>query len=111
MPHAKSAAAVGAAAMLLCSCGAAVKPPQGRGLVADPRTAHNRLHCLVTHHLPARKVDGTEIQIGPLPAGPTVQFAPSPGAAETRKVEGIAQGAEVIGGALVYPHQGSDAEL
>jgi hypothetical protein len=49
--------------------------------------------------------------MGPLPAGPTVQFEPSDGAAETRQVDGTAQGAEVIGSALLYPRQASDAEL
>jgi hypothetical protein len=97
--------------MLLCGCSAVVHPPQGRGRVADPVTSNGRLHCLLSHHLPARRVGSTGIQIGPLPAGPTVQFQPSNGAAETRQVDGKAQGAEVIGNALVYPNRGSDAEL
>ena len=111
MPHAKSVAALGAAAVILCGCSAVVKPPQGRGRVEDPRTVAGRLQCLRAQHLPVRKVGSTALQIGPLPAGPTVQFEPSNGAAATRQVDGTAQGAEVIGSALLYPHQAPGAEL
>jgi hypothetical protein len=111
MPRAKSVAAIGAAALLLCGCGAVVKPPGGRGKVDDPRTESGRLECLRADHLPVAKVGRTALQIGALPAGPTVLFEPSNGAAEARKVEGSAQGAEVIGSALLYPHQAPDAEL
>ena len=111
MPHAKSVAALAAAVLILCGCGAAVKPPHGRGQVEDPRTEAGRLECLVAHHFPARKVGRTGIQIGPLPIGPTVLFEPSDAAAETRQVDGTAQGAEVIGTVLLYPHQASDTEL
>ena len=51
------------------------------------------------------------IQIGALPAGPTVQFVPSNAVAEAFKVTAAAQGAEMIGNALVYPHHASDSEL
>jgi hypothetical protein len=112
MPHAKSLAVLGVAAILLCGCGAVAHPPQGRGRVDDPVTAAPyRLACLLSHHLPARKVGIYGIQIGALPAGPTVQFAPSNAVAESLKVTGVAQGAEMIGNALVYPHQASDSEL
>lgn len=111
MSHVKPAAALAAVAMLLCGCGAVIKPPEGRGRVDDPRTASGRLQCLRAHHFPARKVGWTGLQIGPLPAGPTVQFEPSDAAAETRQVDGTSQGAEVIGTALLYPHRASDAEL
>jgi hypothetical protein len=112
MSHAKSVAAVGAAAMLLCGCGAVVKPPQGRGQAQDPRTSGpDRFACLLAHHLPARKTGQAGIQIGALPGGPTVQFTATPGGALERQVDGRAQGAELIGSALLYPHQASDAEL
>lgn len=111
MPYAKSVAALGVAALLVCGCGAVVHPPQGRGRVTDPVTSYGRLRCLVAHHLPARQVGLTGIQVGPLPAGPTVRFQPSNGAAEVSQVNGTAQGAEVIGSALVYPNQGTDAEV
>jgi hypothetical protein len=111
MPHVKPAVAITAVAMILCGCSTAVKPPQGRGHIEDPRTDSGRLQCLLSRHFPAREVGRTEIQIGPLPAGPTIQFAPSSGAAESRQVDGTAQGAEVIGTALLYPHGASDADL
>lgn len=115
MPYAKSAAALGAAVVLLCGCGSAVKPPQGRGKVEDPRTAaySNYYGCLLANHLPAQKEGGVGIQVGSLPAGPTVWFLPTPSAAQAAQIEGEPQyqGAEVIGAALLYPHGGSDQEL
>ncbi len=115
MPHAKSAAAVGLVAALIGGCGSAVKPPQGRGKVDDPRTSAtaNHLQCLVAHRLPAQKVGRVGLQIGPSPSGPRIEFLPSPGAAQAAQIEGQAQyqGAEVIGTALLYPNQASDAEL
>jgi hypothetical protein len=38
-------------------------------------------------------------------------FAATPGAAQAYQIDGSAQAAEVIGSVLVYPNQGSDAEL
>jgi hypothetical protein len=115
MPHAKSAAAVGLVAALIGGCGSAVKPPHGRGKVDDPRTsaAANHLQCLVQHHLPAQEVGRTGLQIGALPSGPTIDFLPTPGAAQAAQIEGSPayQGAEVIGSALLYPNGAPDAEL
>jgi hypothetical protein len=112
MPRAKSVATLGAVAALLSGCGAVAHPPQGRGRIDDPRTAApDRLACLLSHHLPARKVGMDGIQIGALPSGPTVQFVPSNAVAEALKVLGAAQGAEMIGNALVYPHQASDSVM
>jgi hypothetical protein len=115
MPHAKSAAVVGVVAALLCGCSSTVKPPQGRGRTEDPRTSaySNYYGCLLSHHLPAQRLGRVVIQVGSLPAGPTVQFLPTPSAAQAAQIEGNPQyqGAEVIGAALLYPHQGSDAEL
>jgi hypothetical protein len=115
MPLVKSAATVGVAAVLLCGCSSAAKPPQGRGKVEDPRTSaySNYYACLLAKHLPAQKVGRIQIQVGPLPAGPTVQFLPTPSAAQAAQIEGEAgyQGAEVIGAALLYPNHGSDRVL
>jgi hypothetical protein len=112
MPHAKPAAAIIAVAVLLCGCSAVVKPPQGRGQIADPRTSGpDRFACLLADHLPARKVGRAEIQIGQLPGGPTVQFLPTQGAAQELQIDGQVHGAEVIGSALLFPHQAGDAEL
>src|SRR5579875_3508977 len=112
MPHTKAMAALGAAAILLCGCSAVVKAPQGRDRATDPRTSGpDHLACLRAHHLPARESGQMAIQIGAPPAGPTVQFAPTPEAAMARQIDGGAQGAEIIGSALLYPHQASDREL
>src|SRR2546421_8354327 len=115
MPHAKSAAAVGLVAAILGGCSSMAKPPQGRGKVDDPRssTAANHLECLKAARLPAQKVGRVEIQIGPLPGGPTVHFMPTPGAAQAAQIEASPayQGAEVIGSALLYPNQAPDGEL
>jgi hypothetical protein len=53
----------------------------------------------------------TKLQVGPALAGPTIVFTASLAAAQGAQIEGRAQGAEVIGTALVYPNQGSDGEL
>ena len=112
MPHTKTAVALSAAAILLCGCSSVVKPPQGRGKVDDPRTdSRNHAQCLRQDKLSVQLVGGTGLQIGPLPSGPTVQFEPTPGAAQSVQIQGQAQGAEVIGSALLYPHAASDAEL
>jgi hypothetical protein len=115
MPYVKSAAVLGAAAVLLCGCSASVKPPQGRGKVEDPRTSaySDYYSCLLSDHLPAQKVGRVGIQVGALPSGPTIRFLPTPSAAQAAQIEGQAQyqGAEVIGAALLYPNGGSDHEL
>jgi hypothetical protein len=115
MPHAKPAAVLSVAAIVICGCGSAVKPPQGHGQVDDPRTyaSANHLACLQNDHLPVQEVGRTGLQIGPLPSGPTVEFQPTPGAAQAQQIYGgpSVQGAEVIGSALLYPHQASDSEL
>jgi hypothetical protein len=113
MPYAKPATILGVAALVLCGCSSAAKPPQGRGKVDDPRTSAtaNHLKCIVNNGLPAQEVGGTGIQIGALPGGPSVQFLPSPGTAQGAQIEAQAQGAEVIGSALLFTHQASDGEL
>lgn len=115
MPYAKSAAALGVVAALLCGCSSSVKPAHGRGKVEDPRTSaySNYYGCMLSHHLPAQKVGRITIQVGPLPSGPTVTFLPTPSAAQAAQIEGQPQyqSAEVIGTALLYPHSGNDPEL
>jgi len=112
--------AVAFAALALTGCGAVkVQPttPAGssklasRGQVDSPVTMKNHLACLRGAHLPVQVVSATRLQIGAAPAGPTVVFSPTPGAAQAYQIDGSAQSAEVIGSALVYPNQGSDAEL
>src|SRR5436305_6423831 len=112
MPLVKLAVASGVAAILLCACGSSVKPPQGHGKIDNLRVDNpNNVACLVEHHLPVQLVGRTGIQIGPLPAGASVWFQPSPGAAQAEQIYGDSQAAEAVGSALLYPHQGSDGEL
>jgi hypothetical protein len=115
MPYVKSAAVLSVAAIAISGCGSAVKPAHGRGKIDDPRiySSANDLKCLKSHNLPTQDVGSTGLQIGALPAGPTVEFQPTPGGAQIAQIEGgpTAQGAEVIGAALLYPHQASDGEL
>jgi hypothetical protein len=120
MLPAKSALACGLAAVILGGCGVAAKPLAGTaylrhqpgffGKVVSQRAG--RVACLAQHgfavrqyftsgaHLPA-------IQVGSLPSGPTLVFYPNPGAAEGVVIRGQAQGAEMIGPVLLYPHGAS----
>jgi hypothetical protein len=114
--------AVGFAALAfaVAGCGAVkVQPttPGGssrlasRGSVDSPVKMKNHLACLRDAHLSVQVISSTRLQIAPAPSGPTIVFTPTPGSAQGDQIKGSAQGAEVIGTALVYPNQGSDAEL
>ncbi len=114
MPQAKRLVAVLGAVTLLCGCATTVKPARGRGQVDSPLTSDpNRLACLRAAHLPVQEVGPATLQIGPLPAGATVRFQPTAGLAEGLQLQGVrsAQGAEVIGAALLYPHQAPGWQL
>lgn len=113
-------AAPALAMLALAGCGAVkVQPTQpsgsstlvSRGRVDSPLTAmHNHLGCIRAAHLPVQVLSPTKLQVGAA-GGPTVVFTPTPGSAQAEQIAGSAQAAEVIGTALVYPNQGSDAEL
>jgi hypothetical protein len=119
MSSVKFAAACGLVAVALSGCGSSAKPgagagtivnqPQARGRIDDQRNSH--LTCLTDDKLPAVKVGQTGLQIGLPPEGPSVQFLPTPGAAQQAQISGQVQAAEVIGSALLYPNQSSDGEL
>jgi hypothetical protein len=103
-------------AVALAACGSTAVHSgvagSSRGKVDDPRTTKvDYVGCLRNDHLPVQDIGQTGLQIGALPAGPRVVFTPTDGAAQAAQIEGQAQGAEVIGSALLYPNQGSDAEL
>jgi hypothetical protein len=110
-----------ALAVALAGCGAVrVQPttPAGsstlasRGRVDSPLTGiRNHLGCLRHDHVPVQVVSPTRLQVGPAPSGATIVFAATPGAAQTYQLNGIAQAAEVIGSALVYPNQAPDSVL
>jgi hypothetical protein len=107
------------AIIVLAACGAKSNPPAGsipptattagHARLDDPRTKH--LGCLRQHNIPVQEIGQTGLQLGAPPSAPTVQFTPTPGAAQDAQIEGRAPGAEVVGSALLYPNQGSDALL
>ena len=121
--HAALWSAVGLLLLALAGCGGAVKvqptAPAGstklasRGKVDSPLTdMHNHLDCLRDDdHLAVQVLSPTKLQVGPAPAGPTIVFTPTSGAAQAQQIDGNAQGAEVIGTALLYPNHGSESEL
>jgi len=110
-----------ACAVALAGCGAVrVQPstPAGathlasRGRVDSPLTnMDNHLGCIRSAHVPVQVVSPTKLQVGTAPSGPVVVFTSTPGAAQDYQIEGKAQGAEVIGTALLYPNQGPDPEV
>ncbi|MGO9820238.1 MAG: hypothetical protein ACLPTJ_06265 [Solirubrobacteraceae bacterium] len=117
MPSAKLALAIGLAAVSLSACGSTAKPEAGTLKAAtteakkvdDPRTAH--VDCLRSEHIPVVEFGRVWLQIGTKPFGPTVQFTPTPGAAQELQIDGQVESAEVIGSALLYPNRASDALL
>lgn len=120
MSSAKLALVAGTVAICLSACGSSAKPEAGTPAavarthknVDDPRKKH--LMCLRQEHIPVRRVTIGGLpgmQIGVRPAGPTVQFQATPGDAQGAQINGRAQGAEVIGSALLYPNQASDTLL
>jgi hypothetical protein len=112
---------VAVAVLALTGCGAVnVQPstPSGsaklasRGRVDSPITnMRNHLGCMREGHLAVQVVSPIKLQIGPSPTGPTVVFTATPGAAQAAQIDVKSQAAEVIGAALVYPNQGTTAEL
>jgi hypothetical protein len=123
MSSAKVAAAAVLVATSLSACGVAAKPVAGSAAAAatskkqvfDPRTKHEM--CLTTAGIKwhAKSLPGhppiPTIQVMTRPTGPTVEFKATPGAAQDAQITGQAQGAEVIGSALLYPNMASDALL
>ncbi len=114
-------AALAFAALTPVGCGAVNVQPTtkagssklaSRGRVDSPLTnMRNHLGCLQDAHMPVRVVSPTRLQIGPAASGPVIVFAATPGAAQADQIDGSAQGAEVIGAALVYPNRVSDAQM
>jgi len=116
MSLAKLALGASAAAIALSACGTAVHPSSAtgvsRGRVDDPRTARsNHVSCIRSNRLPVHEVGAARLQIGPAPSGASVVFEATPGIAQGLQIEGAAQGAEVIGSALLYPNRTPDSEL
>jgi hypothetical protein len=105
-------AAACAAAIAVSGCASLAKPSRGRGRVLDARTAGpDYLNCLRGNHLSVSEIGTNKLQVGTLPSGPTIVFAPTADMAEAIQIEGKAQGAYVIGAALVYPNHAPGSEL
>jgi hypothetical protein len=123
MSSAKVAAAGGLVAFALAGCGIAAKPLAGTTQLGSSHGNHARLddarhehyECLKRAGLPVTTFTAHNgdpgLQIGALPAGPTIIFLTTPGAAQYAQIEGQAQAAEVIGSEQVYPNQASDTEM
>jgi hypothetical protein len=111
MLAARGLLAAAIAGLALSACGSIGKPAAGRGRSDDARVQAGRLGCMRAHRLPVRLVGATGLQVGAAPAGPTVFFEPTPRTAEGYLMQGRAQGAELIGSALLYPNQAPDSEL
>ena len=78
----------------------------------DPRTAGpDYLACLRSNHLNVTEVGTNELQVGAPRSGPTIVFEPTADMAEGVQIEGKAQGAYVIGAALVYPNNAPGSQL
>jgi hypothetical protein len=88
---------------------AATTKPLGYGVIDNAPLPHAK--CMRAAGLPAVDIGITKIQVGRLPDGPTIIFAPDPNTAEAAQIEGKAPGAEVIGAALLFVHQAPTSEL
>jgi hypothetical protein len=101
------------ATIALAGCGAVkVEQSAGRGRIDSQATMNpDHLACMRQAHLPVTVVNRQVLQIGLLPTGPTVVFTPTPSSGQDAQIYGQAQGAEAIGSALLWVHQGSDGEL
>jgi hypothetical protein len=108
----RALAAACAAALALSGCASLAKPSRGRGQVLDPRTAgSNYLGCLRANHLAVTEIGSNKLQVGTPPSGATIVFAPTADMAEGDQIQGKAQGAYVIGAALVYPNSAPGSQL
>ena len=109
------------AALALAGCGAVdvhTAQPSGsttlvsRGKIDSPLTSmRNHLGCLRDAHLAVHVVSPIRLQVDSRPGGPTIVFTATDGASQADQIDGTAQGAEVIGTALLYPNSGSEEEL
>jgi hypothetical protein len=122
MSFAKLASVSALAVAALAGCGAVAVKPAGNGrsgssggsrasvgaaaAPVSPAAAHTG--CLRADHLQVRQLGISDLLIDP---SVRVHFAPTPGGALADQIEGRAQGAEVIGAALLYPGAAPDAEL
>jgi hypothetical protein len=105
-------------ASIITACGVAPKPVAGSAQATaisrkeefSARTQH--VKCLKQKGLKSIHVFTTRrhpsFYVGAKGEGPTVIFLETPGAAQNEQLTGQAQGAEVIGSALLYPNRAPD---
>jgi hypothetical protein len=99
-----------AAACALSGCAGSV--PTGKNHASRPYDPRNSvIGCIHGKGLDARRSGLAAIAVGAAAGGPRIVFAPTSGAAEADHVRPGAEGAEVIGDALLYVGSGSDSEL
>jgi hypothetical protein len=114
---AKRAMLAAVAALALAACGTTAKPEAGtphadaqvKKGVDDPRAKH--VTCLRNAKVPVVDFGLTGMRVGTPPHDAKVLFLPTPGAAQEEQLDGQGAGAEVIGSALLFPQQDSDAQL
>jgi hypothetical protein len=124
MSAVKVAVACGLVALLVSACGIPQKPEAGTanlkkqhgfyGHTDDPRIKH--ANCLRADRLPVHEYYTAKghvpaIQIGSLPAGPTIVFYSTAGIAQGLQIQGHDEGAEAIGSALLFPNNAPGTEL
>jgi hypothetical protein len=84
-------------------------PAASRGVVDDPRTARgDRVACLKGDRFSVQEVGNTDLLIN---GSVRVHFDATPGASEWDQIRNAEQGAEAIGGALLYPGNAPDGQL
>lgn len=75
----------------------------------DPRSTP--LTCVTGARLPGRRIGPADFEVGRPGIGPLVHYVATEGAAEDQQLKGRAEGAEVIGRALLYTRQATESEL
>jgi hypothetical protein len=97
-------------AVVLAGCqatGSTQSASKGRGY--DPRD--KPIKCIAQKGVAGRKVGRTTLQVGAPDQGPKVVYVTTPEFAASLQLHGHAEGAEVIGRALLYPQSGNDQQL
>ena len=101
-----------AAAVAAVLSGCAGNVPTGKNHASRPYDPRDPVvGCIHGKGLDARKSGAAAIAVGTGAGRPRIVFAPTSGAAEADHVRPGAEGAEVIGDALLYVGGGSDSEL
>lgn len=101
-PRRKIAVCAALVVAIVAGCGAPDERERGS---YDPREPV--ASCLRDNGVAAHLVDGRTVEA----AGVRIEFLTTPGEAEARQIQGLAQGAEQIGRALVWVGRAPDERL